>query len=133
MNLHNEAAGLISSVNPYSPGELKISNGYTVGDDGSQIPSYKSIQVYPMQVQPLGYRDLMQIDGLNLQGVRRKIYINGRVNGLVRIERKGGDIIRFLPGPPVSGWPYGTVWLIVMVLEQWPDWTSVAATLQNGE
>jgi len=75
------------------------------------------------QVQSLTYTDLTQIDGLNIQGVRRAIYINGEVDGLVRSENKGGDIITT---------PNGEVWLVVLVLEYWPDWTKCVVTLQNG-
>lgn len=75
------------------------------------------------------YKDLMQTDGLNLQGTRRKIYLdamdaNGRpVKGIERISQLGGDLI--------TDANESTVWLTALVLEQWPQWTAVAATLQN--
>ena len=74
------------------------------------------------QVQALTFRDIVQIEGLNLQGTRRAIYLSGRVDGLVRSLNKGGDLITL---------PDGSVWLVAMVLEQWPDWVKCAATLQN--
>ncbi len=79
------------------------------------------------QVQPVTWRDIQQMDGLNLQGTRWKIYLNGQVDGLVRVERKGGDLIIL---PPTSRHP-GT-WLVAMVLEQFPDWVCAAITLQDG-
>jgi hypothetical protein len=79
-----------------------------------------------MQVQPLGWRDLQQLDGLNLQGTRRKIYIHGEIDGIVRSENKGGDLIVVASGVNVG------TWLVAQVLEAWPDWCCVAVTLQNG-
>lgn len=77
------------------------------------------------QVQPLTWRDLQQLDGLNIEGIRWKIYLYGQVDGVVRPERKGGDLIVI-----ASGRHQGT-WLCAQVLEQFPDWVSAAITLQN--
>lgn len=78
--------------------------------------------IVPAQIQSLTFRDLQQIDGLNLQGNRNGIYFYGAIDGIVRPDNKGGDLITF---------PDGTVWLVAMVLEDWPDWCKVAATRQN--
>lgn len=75
------------------------------------------------QIQALSFRDIAQMDGLNIEGTRRAIYFYGRIEGLVRPEGRGGDLVYF---------PDGTVWLVAIVLEQWPDWCKVAATLQNN-
>lgn len=77
------------------------------------------------QIQPVTWRDLQQIDGLNLQGVRDKIYLYGEVDGLVRPDRKGGDLVILLAGP------HQGVWLVAQVLEQWPDWVCAAIVQQN--
>ena len=74
------------------------------------------------QIQPLTFRDLQMIDAVNVQGTQRAIYVSGHVNGLVRIARKGGDLIIT---------PDNRVWLVTLVLEQWPDWVKVAVTLQD--
>jgi hypothetical protein len=79
--------------------------------------------IAPMQVQALTGRDLQQIDGLNLQGTRRAIYIEGDIEGIVRPTQQGGDLITT---------PDGSIWLVAMVLETWPNWCKVAVTLQNG-
>lgn len=126
MNLHAVVSGAINSVNPFVTGTIQVSTGYSTDAVGRQTPSY-TIVTAPMQVQALGYRDLQQIDGLNLQGVRRKIYINGRLDGVVRWLAKGGDLITLSEGPETG------VWKIAMVLEQYPDWCSVAVTLQDGQ
>ena len=79
------------------------------------------------QIQPIGWRDIQQLDGLNLQGVRYKAYLYGEVDGLVRPEKKGGDLIVFPAGSRHAG-----VYLVAQVLEQFPDWCCAALTLQNG-
>lgn len=73
-------------------------------------------------MQALQYNDIIQLDALNIQGERRKIYINGEVDGLVRADKKGGDLITT---------PDGKVWKVAISLEQWPDWCCVAVTLQD--
>ena len=79
------------------------------------------------QIQPIGWRDIQQLDGLNLQGTRYKAYLYGEVDGLVRPEKKGGDLIVFPAGSRHAG-----TYLVAQVLEQWPDWVCAALTLQNG-
>jgi len=76
----------------------------------------------PAQIQSLTYSDLMKMDGLNIQGQRRALYLNGRFDGVVRPALKGGDLVTF---------PDGTKWLVAMVLEYWPDWCKIAVTLQD--
>lgn len=82
--------------------------------------------VVSAQVQPVTWRDLQQLDALNIQGVRWKAYLFGTINGVVRSENKGGDLIT------ISSGPHQGVWLVAQVLEQFPDWCCVAITLQNG-
>lgn len=79
------------------------------------------------QIQPMTWRDIQQLDGLTLQGTRKKIYLFGEVDGLVRSKNKGGDLIKD---------SYGNTWLVAQILEQWydatPSWVAAAVTLQNG-
>lgn len=77
------------------------------------------------QVQPISWRDLQQMDGLNLGGTRRKIYLYGSVEAVKRVSRQGGDLIT------IAGGVNDGVWLVAQVLEQFPDWVSAAITLQN--
>lgn len=90
-------------------------------DAGSEAMS--STLILQAQIQPLEYRDLMQIDGLNLQGTRRKIYFYGQIDAIVRPTKQGGDLVTT---------PDGNVWLVALVSEQWQNWCAVIATLQNG-
>jgi len=114
-----------------------IITGQLTGEDGgvgtysvnqSQSVSSEAMTtavVRPGQVQPITWRDLQLLDGINLQGTRAKIFVYGQVEGLVRVDKRGGDLITF---------PDGKVWLVAQVLEGWhtAGWCSVAATLQNG-
>jgi hypothetical protein len=127
MNLHGVASAAIGSVNPFVAATVQISTGYTTNADGSRVPVYGEITI-DAQVQALTYNDLVHLDGLNIQGVRRAIYTNGYVAGIVRVDSKGGDIITF----PNGTLPEGNTWLCAFVLEQWPDWCKIAVTLQNG-
>ena len=127
MNLHKIVTGVISAVNPQIVGTFQASSGNITGGSGKRTPSYAPpINVY-MQVQPLSTGDIMKLDGLNLQGVMSKIYMNGRVDGAVRPEVKGGDLFTITSGVNKG------VWLVNNVLEQWPDWACCAVTLQNGK
>ena len=126
MNLHNLVRGAIGTINPFLPVTVNVSAGYTTNPDGSRVPVYNPITI-SAQVQSLTYTDLTQLDGLNITGVRRAIYTNGYVAGIVRIAQTGGDVIRFAPGTL----PEGDVWLCVQVLETWDSWVKIAITLQD--
>ena len=122
MNLHSIVSGAISAVLPPTNLTIQVSTGYTTNADGSRSPSYAPSQIKSGFVQALQYNDIVQLDALNIQGERRKIYINGQVDGLVRVENKGGDLITD---------QNGNVWLVALVTEYWPGWCSVAVTLQD--
>lgn len=131
MNLHSAVIGAINAVNPSISATLKVSTGDTIADDGAPTPTYAADATIQVQVQALTYKDIQQIDGLNLNGTRRAIYAYGDIEGLVRATNKGGDLITI-----ASGVHAGT-WLVAMVLETWGDglpaaWCKVAVTLQNG-
>lgn len=80
----------------------------------------------PGQVQPMGFKDLMQVDGLNLNGIKKALYMNGTINGVVRVQLKGGDLITM---------PDKSVWLVVQPLEDFSPtsgWNKVCLVLQDG-
>lgn len=79
----------------------------------------------PGQVQPMSYRDLMMTEGLNLAGERKKVYLHGVTDSVIRSLRKGGDLLAIASGVHAGSY------LIVQVLEQYPDWCSAVITLQN--
>lgn len=123
MNLHAIVRGHIGVVNPDIPLSIKVSTGYSTNPDGTPIPKYANPVTVMGQVQELSDSEIRQADFLNIQGQKRAIYINGQIDGLVRVNKQGGDII--------TG-PDGSVWLVAIVLEYWPDWCKVAVVLQDG-
>lgn len=129
VNLHGIVSRAIGTINPPILCTFNMSTGYTIGADGTQTPSYFSTFGVPVQVQALSYTDLMKLGGMNIQGTRRKLYMNGNVEGVDRQAIKGGDLITM---PDMPSFPGPTTWLVVQVLEHWPDWSSMAVTLQSG-
>jgi hypothetical protein len=126
MNLHSIVSGAVGAVNPQITISLQSSTGSTTNADGSRTPAYAEPVSLTAQVQPLTNRDLRQIEGLNLQGTLMAIYINGNLDGVVRVLMKGGDLITL---------PDGSVWLISQVLEGFAltaGWTKAVMTLQDG-
>lgn len=128
MNLHSIAASNIAPVNPKLFVTLQINTGYTTSADGTRTPNYIYQSNILAQIQPLTFNEIRQVDGLNIQGEKRAFYLNGRVEGINRAQGTGGDLIVF---PTGLRWPYGTTWLIVLVVESWPEWCKVVGTLQN--
>lgn len=128
MNLHGIVRGAITTVNPDVSASVQKSGGSTTLPDGSRVPIYPTPIPVTVQVQALTYNDLVHLDGLGIQGVRRAVYLYGSVMGVVRVDQKGGDKLIF----PAGTLPEGNVWLAAHVLEQWPDWCKIAITLQDG-
>ena len=121
MNLHSIVSGAIGTINPSTTITVQYSAGTVVAADGSQSPTYTT-QSIQAQVQPLTYSDEVKANGLNLQGLRKKIYINGQVNGMIRSLNNNGDLVTL---------PDGSVWKVALV-ENWADWCNAIITLQNG-
>lgn len=127
MNLHALVAPAIATVNPFVTATVRRATGATTAPDGQRTPTYTDWSAL-VQVQALTFQDIRQLDYLNIQGVRRAIYLTGNVMGAVRVDNRGGDLIVF----PTGTLPEGDIWLAAQVLEAWPDWVKVAITLQNG-
>lgn len=123
MDLLGLSTPAIGVINPRVSLQIQFSTGNTQTDDGTQVPAYAPAVTMLGEVQPLTGRDLKQLEGLNIQGSMRAIYIEGPLFGILRVDNKGGDLITD---------PAGKVWLVTQVLERWPDWTKVSVTLQNG-
>ncbi len=125
MNLNSIVSGAINAVNPQVAVMIQQSTGYTIGADGSQIPTYTTIQATG-QMQTLSPSDLrileamMNHSGLALQSVQQKIYLNGDYEGVFRVLGKGGDLLT------IGNYTY----LVTAVLERWPDWVSLGLTMQ---
>lgn len=130
LNLHGIVRGAINGVNPDITGQYVASMGFTQAADYSQVPAYAAPVTLGMQVQPLAGRDLQHPNFLNVQGVKRSVYMFPNVQGQVRVDAKGGDLLKF---PQVLGGPAYT-WLVIVVFETWnptsPGWARVGVVLQ---
>lgn len=122
MDLRSIANSVAGAVNPNITVSVARSTGYTIGAGRKQVPSYAAAVTGPAQVQALDGVDLKQLDGLNIQGTMRAIYLRGALAGAVRPEGAGGDIVTI----------GAETWLVVKVLESWPNWTKAAIVLQGS-
>jgi len=120
MDLHAIVANAISAVNPRICCTLQRSVGYSIDEAGVQIPKY-AVYHGEAQVQPLSSKEIQHLEQLNISGILKKAYLCGEISGLVRMEGRGGDLLTLADG---------TKWLVVRVLEAWPDWTAVALQRQ---
>lgn len=128
MYLRRLVRGAINAVNhdqliPWLASQGPIIDNAT----GISTPTYAPVTSIWAQIQPLPTDRLAHLEQLNIQGVLRSVYMKGAVASAVRADGTGGDLLQF---PEVTGGPQRT-WLVVLVDEQWPDWCSVTAKLQN--
>lgn len=123
MDLRGLANGVTSTINRNETVTVLRSTGYTIGAGAKQVPAFAAPVTGPAQVQALDANDIKQLDGLNIQGTIRAIYLRGTLAGVVRPNQTGGDIVK-RKNETES-------WLVVKVLESWPDWTKAAIVLQG--
>ena len=125
MNLNRLVNGAVASISPNITVSIQRSTGYTTGYGGVRTPTYAAAVSVQCQVQALSYQDMKQADGLNLNGERYAVYIDGSYDGVSRPESVGGDLLTF---------PDGSVWLVAFRVENWQDiagWVKVIVTRQN--
>lgn len=121
MNLHDIASGVIAAVNPMTVCQWYQSTGNTKNADFSVSPSYAPAVSLTVQQQAMSQKDLMHMAMLNIQGVFTKFWLSGASYAVNRVTQQGGDKLVDASGK---------TWLVVAVLEIWPDWCAVAASLQ---
>lgn len=131
MNLHGLVRNAIQAVNPDTLCTWQQSTGATQSG-GALTPTYNTVTNVPVQVQGLSSGDLRHAEYLNLEGVLRKVYLFGNIEGIVRPNLQGGDLLTF--AQDYGGTPQ--VWLVVAVSEVWPDaaqsgWSSAIVCLQT--
>ncbi len=123
MDLRGIANGVTTTVNPNETVTVLRSTGFTTGAGAKQVPSYAAPVSGPAQIQALDADDIKQLDGLNIQGTIRAIYLRGTLAGVVRPNQTGGDLVKRKND--------SETWLVVKVLESWPDWTKAAIVMQG--
>lgn len=123
MNLHQRVSGIIARVNPMQTVTVRHSTGWTQNPDFTRVPSYSTTTMLA-QIQALTAAELTQVDGLNLQGEKLAIYVNGNLEGVSRPDNAGGDLVTL---------PDASVWLVVLVDEDWnrmAGWTRAVIVRQ---
>jgi hypothetical protein len=125
LNLHSIAKGLIASINPPTALTVQQSTSYTVNADFSQTPQYTLVQIPDADVQGLDQSALQLVERMNIQGLSKRVWVDGQFFAVVRAAARGGDIITD---------PTGTTWKITAVPEGWDQsgWCSFIMTMQNG-
>lgn len=120
MNLRQIANNAITSINPNISAILKKYASETIGPGRKPVPSYLPDQNVTIQLQPISRGDMQHVDGLNIQGLAKVIYVNGNYFSVQREMEQGGDIFVI----------NGEQWLVVEPVELWPDWCRLIAVLQ---
>lgn len=123
MNLHQRVSGIIARVNPMQTITVRQSTGFTQNADFTRSPTYSTTSMLA-QVQALTSAELAQVDGLNLQGEKLALYVNGDLAGVSRPSNTGGDLVTL---------PDGSVWLVLIQLENFArmvGWTKCAIVRQ---
>ena len=127
MNLRATVNTATRAINPNFTATLFISTGNTTVNF-VQTPTYTQSTVQA-QVQPMTTGDIRMLEGLDIQGAEKAIYLNGAALAISRIKKLGGDLIVFANGTL----PEGNTWLILANIEQWGGsmWCKVACRLQD--
>ena len=125
-NVRALANKYIQVTNPNQKINWIQSNGYVTDDAGKRTPKTITLTV-DAQVQALSATDLKHIDGLNITGIMRSVYMYGNAAGVVRVDQLGGDILVFPEAPGCCNRNR----LITQVMETWSDWCHVIVTLQD--
>lgn len=125
MNLHQRVSGIVARINPMQSITVRHSTGFTQNADYTRTPTYSTTTMLG-QVQALTSAELAQVDGLNIQGEKLAIYVNGNLEGVSRPDNAGGDLVTL---------PDGSVWLVTLVDENWArtsGWTRAVIVRQKS-
>jgi len=125
MDLHAIVGPYVAKVNPWLMATWRQSTGSVKEASGKRTPTYATVQGVRVQCQALQFKDLVQLEGLNINGVKQALYVDGNIEGVSRPDARGGDMFTL---------PDGSIWLVVLPLENWArtaGWSKVAVVLQN--
>lgn len=122
MNLHSMVSGAIGAINPHQKASVIVQGGYQTLPSGKTVPKPSEPVEVLLQRQELTQKDLAHIAGMNVQGQLCGVYLNGQHSGIVRPDGKGGEQFTLADG---------TVWKVIAVPEQWPDWSKVILCRQT--
>ncbi len=114
-----DSGDLVDEVNPMTACTVQVSAGLATQPGGKRVPAYSPVSGF-VRVQALTAEELQHLNGLNINGVLRKLYARGSLNSVIRDAQTGGDLVLF----------GGQTWKVVHVFETWADWCAVAVSLQ---
>lgn len=120
MDLNTVANTVAEVINPNTAVSIQASTGYTIGAGLKQVPAYAAAVSGYAQIQEMNSFDLKKMDGLNIQGDIKTLYIRGTLSAVLRPTGQGGDLVTI----------GSDVWLNVKTLEQWPLWAKAAIVRQ---
>jgi len=143
----------IQTVNPDTTAIWQQAIGAVALPNGKIVTRYNNVWSVPVQVQGLDSGELQAVNYLNIEGVLRKVYITGSLDGVNRAAMKGGDLLIFPDYTPtplqdsngqfvfdsnnqvICTYPL-RVWKVIQVTERWPSlisagWTSAIVALQD--
>lgn len=126
MNLFGIANAAIQVVDKNIPATWRKSAGWADNPNHTRTPQYEDTEIQ-VSVQPLSSDDLQHVNGLNIQGEKRVIWMYGDVQAVERSEERGGDLLIF------EQHGKSQMWKVVQVVESWPEWSHVIAVLQLDE
>lgn len=127
MNLRQIANNAITSINPNITSTLRKYAGEGIGAGRKPVPKYYPDQQVTIQLQPVPRGEMQHVDGLNVAGLAKIIYVNGNYFSVNRALEKGGDLFEFEYAGAKQ------TWLVVEPVELWPDWCRLLCVLQLGE
>jgi hypothetical protein len=121
-NLHAIAAPFAAIVTGADTAVWRESSGYTTAPGAKRVPAYVDHADTDIRVQALSGDELALVDSLNIQGLKRGVYVSAPVKPIDRASGQGGDLLVF----------HGATWLVVAELEAWDnsEWCKVAVTKQ---
>src|SRR5574340_136385 len=125
MDLHAIASPAIAAVNPMTTAQLYKSTGSNTTPSGKPEPAYAPPITGDVQAQSLSGSQLQLMNSMGINGILVKVYLFGDWESVVRQQLTGGDKFVF----SYAGFTNAT-WLVVQVLERWPDWCAVAVQMQ---
>ena len=120
------ANSMTVAVNENIEAILKVSDGYDVTPDGTQVPIFVE-QTKVLQTQSMDVEDLAHLGFANQQGQFMLAYADGMIPAIRRGMQKGTTLIVLNP----YGEDVATIWQVKKVVESYNDWVKVL--IQNTE
>lgn len=120
LRVRSLANSMTVAVNGNVNAVLKVSEGYTVTPDGTQVPKYIE-QAKILQRQSMDVEDLKHMGFANQQGQFMSIYADGMIPAIRRGMQLGTTLIYIVP----YGETVATIWQVKYVIESYDDWVKV--------